>query len=38
MLQAALAKFYGCSPVHIRGMTMVEIEASILLAREINEG
>lgn len=35
MLQAAVAKFYGCSPADVRELTLGEIEAALKLAAEI---
>lgn len=36
MLQAALAKFYGCSPADVRDLTQGEIAASVELARQLD--
>lgn len=35
MLQAAVAKFYGCSPADVRDLTLGEIDAAMKLAQEI---
>lgn len=33
--RVALAKFFGCSPVHLREMNGYEMRAALLLAEEI---
>ncbi len=35
MLQAAVAKFYGCSPLHVRDLTLGELDAAMKLADEL---
>lgn len=35
MMQAAIAKFYGCSPTQVRDLTLGEYEAAMKLADEL---
>jgi hypothetical protein len=35
MMQAAVAKFYGCSPVDVRDLTVGEYDAAMKLADEL---